>query len=341
MKTKKMLFKAAVCLMAVMFVFSSVSALAADYITYTTYDLETENVTVKTVVSDVAAGEVAYLVHTGAEATDETIVHIDQISEAPYNFEFTTTKTELTDTHSVLVGTQDGKVIPSVALATGAVTYKLTVNVTNGSASISDKVNVADVVNVDETAEIWVGNENDLLLGLTADDGFDTPVITLNDAEFTGAELGKLNADSVLNITFEKAVITPEIVEDDDQTVESVVVPEEIKNEAGEVVGTKVSYSKFAKISAPAGLTKYGIIVLNNVNGLADAALEAEMVVNGANVTTLEGALPETVATSGLFAFVIEGLSTEFTNDLCIRTYAIFGEGTEPVYGAVQTYAAN
>ncbi len=347
MKTKKMLFKAAVCLMAVVIMmFSTVSALAAvDYTTTTVYTLGSEDVTVKTTVTGVTAGEISYLVHTGAEPTDETILHIDQITHGTTDtFSFGTTKTALTDTHSVLVGTQEaGKVEPTDALAKGTTTYTLTVNVENGTVAISDKADAENVVNVETTGtEVLVGNDNDLVIATTPATGYENGTVTVTlavgDGEAAvveGTELGKLTGDAVLTIAYAEAETKTEIVVDPEGAANDAVISTTQTADDDTEVPVK-AYTRFGKIANPAGLKEYGIIVIyDEADALADIA--GNMVIDGQYVDVLKGGNVADVEVSGLFAIVIEGLESEFVSDLYVRTYAIDAEDVV-TYGAIQKY---
>ncbi len=343
MRTKKMLFKAAVCLMAVVIMmFSTVSALAAaDYYTTTTYNLSTGEVTVKTTVTNVAANdEIAYIAYTGGNPEDDdAIFYIDQITAEEGNnvIEYTAPAEKIADdTHVMLVGTTAGKLSEDQTDAIKFGTdYTLTVVATNGKVALADAADAANKTEVDnKTAEIKVGNGNEIIYQLTAAEGFDdtNPVVTLVDGQ--GAAIAhenktfKVTGDATLTVTFSKTETKTEAVEEEevnDAEKELVDVTTNTNVNTGEVVETKA-------------ITKFGTMTIGDT-ACAAYGIELSDTADFANKEVFNGlgTWADLTDKNGRFAIVIEGTPEEFENvTYYIRTFVTVGDNT--TYGKVFEY---
>ena len=329
MKTKKMLFKAAVCLMVVMFVFSSVSALAADYYTTTTFNLVTGLATVRTTVTG-ASGEVAYLAYTGDDAeADDAIFYIDQVTGSGNDvFEYTVAAEKVTGTHAMLVGTTDGKLATDDETVNYFGTdYTLTVNVENCELTLTDASNTEAVPNAKVFAEdgsVTVGNGNNLTYAVTdVKEGYDinTAVVTLNGEVIDGTSF-TVTADATLEVTVDVAKkVTEAAKETAPVEGEGVAEADPELNAGGEEVAIK-ALTKFGKIEmGDDAVTAYGIIITDSE--------DRTMTINGGNIDLLS-------ATNGAFAIIIEGLADDFEDTLKIKTFVTVGETT--TYGTEYTY---
>lgn len=336
MKTKKMLFKAAVCLMAVMFVFSSVSALAAEYVTYTTYDLDADLATVKTVVVG-ASGEVAYLAYNGDNPeTEGAIFHIDQTTGTGNDvFEYTVDaeKIAASQTHSILVGTQTEGALEATPAALGT-DYTLTVNFAGCKVVLRDTSNpeVADnTVTLETSGTVKVGNGNALVFEVTdVDTTYDASKVTakLDDVAFDGTVIPTITGNAVLNITLGLAERDTEISEEEEAptAAEKIVsVTDEYVNQSGDAIAVK-KLTKFGKVAlgtnGAADIIEYGIIISD------DQGSEPLKVVGGGNELLEQ--------TDGVFAIIVEGLDDEFEGTIKVKTFVTTANGTSE--GVEYTY---
>ncbi len=330
MKTKKMLFKAAVCLMAVAFVFSSVSALAADYYTTTIYKLGTNEVTVKTTVTDVTTGEIAYIAYTGEDPEAEgAIFHIDQKTSSSDNtFTYTTTADKISGTHAMLVGTQEaGKLSTEVTdKAKFGTDFDLAITIENGSITLTDATSTEEVPNVatfDANGTLAVANGNILTYALEAAEGYDaaTAVVTYNGEVITETTLPAITADATLAVTFSEAKKATEAVKEEEVVAAETVTEDTMKAEDDTDV-TVDSLTKFGKIAlGDAAVAKYGIII-------SDGTEEIEVLGGGIEL------LPQT---EGAFAIVIQAEDGEFVGTYNVKTFVEDAEGNK-TFGAEYTY---
>ena len=334
MKTKKMLFKAAVCLMVVVFMFSSVSALAADYVTYTTYDLATGNATVKTVVTGVTSGEVAYLAYEGTDPeADGAIFHIDQTTGTGNDvFEYTVDadKIAASNVHAILVGTQEaGKLDVNTSTQKLGTDYELTVNFTGCKVVLTDVSNddvTTNTVTLEESGSVvTVGNGNALVFEVTdVDSAYDASKVTatLDTVALEGTEF-TVSANAVLDITLGAAVRDTVISEEEEAptAAETISVVDDYVNQSGDAIAAK-ALTKFGKITlGDEAVIEYGIIITDST--------DAELKVCGGGIELLE-------QTDGAFAIIVEGLEDEFEETLKVKTFVTTASGTS--YGVEYTY---
>lgn len=337
-----MLFKAAVCLMAVVIMmFSTVSALAAvDYYTTTTYNLSTGEVTVKTTVTNVTANdEIAYIAYTGGNPeTDGAIFYIDQKTADEGNnvFEYTADATKIADdTHVMLVGTaNNGKLSDDQTSAIKFGTdYTLTVVVTGGKVALADAADATNKTEVEnKTATIKVGNGNEIIYQLTAAEGYDdtNPVVALVDAQGVAIahenKTFEVTGDATLTVTFAQTETETEIVK-------------EIEVNASEKNKTTTSYvnnNTQEEVRAEA-ITKFGTMTIGSTQ--CDAyGIELSDTADFADKSVFKGtgSWTELTAADGRFAIVIEGLEGEFNGDYYIRTFVTVGGKT--TYGETFKY---
>lgn len=328
MKTKKMLFKAAVCLMVVMFVFSSVSALAADYVTTTTYNLDTGVATVKTLVTG-ATGEVAYLAYTGTDPeADGAIFHIDQLTATGNDaFEYTVDAAKVADTHSMLVGTSsEGKLSTETEGVKFGTDFTLTVEVANCKLTLTDATDTTEAPNTKVFAEngtVTVGNGNKLTYAISdVAEGYDanSAVVTLNSVALDATEF-TVSADATLAVTLSEA--KKETVASKEETVASgeAVVESAMTSATGEEVKADV-LTKFGKVTlGDDAVVEYGIIITDEDGNT--------LKINGGDIAAL-------ATTDGAFAIIVEGLDGEFDGTYKVKTFVTTAAGT--TYGAEYSY---
>ena len=320
-----MLFKAAVCLMAVVIMmFSTVSALAAaDYYTTTTYNLTTGLATVKTTVTG-ATGEVAYLAYEGNNPEDDDAVfYIDQITATGVNdvFEYTVeaAKIDVSNTHSILVGTSSEGQLPTetegvVKLGTD---YELTVNFTGCKVVLTDNSVASatpNTVTLNKSGIVTVGNGNSLVWRVEdVDSAYDanTAKATLNGVSLDGNQV-VVSGNATLEITMDAAKKdTTIVVESSDAEIDaaSCVSKDNAENpNTGEAVVIQRLTRMGTIVLGDDDIEEYGIVITDASDN------DTKRIIGGGNDLLK-------THTNGKFAIIIEGVDGELDGTYYVQTF--------------------